>query len=590
MSDSDALTRKQKLTWAIIGLLVIASVAVVAETFTGGFNQYGSGGKLNASAGPEVVLGQNYTLEGGQPATSASINLSKQDLAWLNVSSTGGGPVVQVDTINTTSDGSGHTNVSSISGVGTHNITLQPRRKNFTRVGGGIDSIKITDAKVDDSTADLIYSASSTATIVVETNASNGVQYGLINNDTDEAVDVATAQSDGTVHFTNVDSGTTVSARIAEMGTLFIREELSPHDKITGCTAQGTFFETGDSSNPTILNKTDSDTNGEIDLTGLPVDEEFAVQIQCAGSHNRTILLPDLSQQETVYLLNRSDDTVTVTFDIQDNTGDFSSAGTDFVIQRAINHSIFNSGGFTWDNMAGDEIGAASEVRAVLNHEARYRLKITNDDNETRILGAHVAEANTTVTIRINSISTTADQTQGYFWNFTRINSSGTQMVQFVYNDTQDETTQVELTIHEYGNASRTLHDQTHTGTYGELVVTEQLTGDDRNRTWVAVFTATRDGDTVTGRQVAGRQTNPLGINLDDDWKHRIALLSLVLLGFLVGGGINPQLGSLTVVAAAGMWWYIEWMPTEVTAAAILIAALVAVGFTIGTRQGEPVG
>lgn len=578
---SDGLTRRQKAAWILAGLLVISSVAVVAETFTGGFNQYGSGGKFNASQGPVVVLGQDYNLEGGQPATSASINLSKEDTGWLNVSAEANGPHVTVDIINNTVGSDSWTNVSSVSGTSSANITLQPFDKNFTTIGDGIDSFKYREPKVNDSSAEAIYSSTGTATIVFETNATEGVQYGLVNNETDAALDIATADSDGTVDFTDVPSGSNVEVRIEELGTMTIREEVPDHPTITECTAEATFFETNDDTSPTIINKSDTDGDGTLSFTGLPVDEQFAVQIQCAGYHNRTVLVPDLSQQKTVYLLNQSEDSVNVTFDIQDNTGEFGSPGTDFIVQRAVNRSLFATGGFEWENMAGDEIGAAATQREVLEEGTRYRLKIQNPDGDERILGAHVAEVDGTIPIRINSVDLDANETQGFEWNFTRINSSGTFFVQFAYIDNLDKTTQVELTIHEFGNDSRVLHDQTHTGTYGELVVTEQLTGDDQNRTWVAVFTATRGNDEVTGRQVAGRTTNPLGIALDDNWKHRIALVSLVLIGFLVGGGVNPQLGSIAVVATAGLWYYIEWMPAEVTAASVTIAAIVAIGYTV---------
>jgi hypothetical protein len=60
-------------------MLVVASVSVIADTFTGGFNIFESPGKFNASDGPEVTLGKDIELEGGQSATAKSISLSKED-------------------------------------------------------------------------------------------------------------------------------------------------------------------------------------------------------------------------------------------------------------------------------------------------------------------------------------------------------------------------------------------------------------------------------------------------------------------------------------------------------------------------------
>lgn len=585
-SDDDGLTRKQQLAWALAAFLIVSSTAAIAENFTGGFGaSSGQGGGPDLNSGPQIIFGQNWEHRGGQPATNGqAYNLSTKNDGWINVSGEADGPVIQIDTINET-----WTNTSSISGTGSANITLNPSNKNETAVGGSITAFKFNETKVNDSSIDVIYSASGDATIKVKTNATKGVQYGLVDPDTDQGLDVAAAGSNGWINFTEVPAGTDQQARIQDLGTLVIREEVADHPKITGCTAEAMFFEIGSDDDPTIINKSDGG-NGEIDLTGLPVDSEFAVAISCAGYHNRTILLPDLSQQETVYLLNKSDDTVTVTFDIQDNTGEFSESGTDFVVQRAINRSLFDTGGFSWDNMAGDEIGASSSVRHVLNKEARYRLEITNDEGDTRILGAHVAEANQTVPIRINDVDIDANESQGYNWNLSRINSSGNIFVQFAYVDNENKTTQVELTIHEFGNDSNVLHDDTHSGEFGTLLVTEQVTGDDKNTTWVADFTATRDGEEVTGKQVSGRSTNPLGVPLDDDWKNRIAILSLVLIGFVVGGGVRPDVGALAVVATAGMWHFIGWMPPEVTGVSIGIASLVAVAHTVGTRRGEPVG
>lgn len=585
MSDrSRGISKKQKVTAVLLGMLLVASLVVVAENFTGNHAQIGKGGEFNATEGPLVTTGQTIQLEGGQPGTKNSINLSTLSNGHINVSADSNGPAITIDTINET-----WTNTSSISGTGSTNVTLNPSDKNETAVGGSITAFKFNETKVNDSSIDVIYSASGDATIKVKTNATEGVHYGLIDPDTDEGLDVAQAGSNGWINFTEAPAGTDQQARIEDLGTLVIREEVADHPKITGCTAEAMFFEIGDDDNPTIINKSDGG-NGEIDLSGLPVDEEFAVSISCAGYHNRTILLPDLSQQETVYLLNKSDDTVTVTFDIQDNTGEFSEVGTDFVVQRAINRSLFDTNGFGWDNMAGDEIGASGSARHVLNKEARYRMKITNEDGDTRILGAHVAEANQTVPIRINDVNLEANESQGYNWNLSRINSSGNIFVQFAYVDNENKTTQVQLTIHEFGNDSNVLHDDTHSGEFGTLLVTEQVTGDDKNTTWVANFTATRDGEEIIGKGVSGRTTNPLGVPLDADWKHRIALLSLVLIGFVVGGGVRPDLGAIAVVAAAGMWHYIGWMPVEVTGVTIGIGALVAVGYSVGTRRGEPVG
>lgn len=579
------LTRKEKLAFFLIGIALVPALLTgygVAETFVSDtFGHFGSPGILNATEGPEVTLGQDYDLQDGQPATNKSINLSTQSNGWINVSTT----YSDTDQMQITVDEPNGT-WTRTSGINTDpntEIRLQPSDKQFALVDGGIDTFSYRNISVDDGVVDLEYTASSTGNITVETDATSGTQYGMVTNDTNEGLDVAIADSNGVLVFDEVPTqSSTQQVDIRQLGNLTIREENPAHPTITGCSADVIFYETVD-EDPTIEQATDSDNDGVIDLTGLPVDEEFAARINCGGYYNRTVLIDDLSQQNTAFLLNDSNTAFLITFTIDDVTGKFTTEDASIVVQRAINQSEYSSGGFAWKTIAGDKTGAANELSVDLEDETRYRLRVSDGAGDTRIIGSYTVVGATTVTLRPSVPDINITDVETYKYNATQQNESGTETITFEYFDPDDATTDMTVQIYEQGNETNAFPNQTVTGPLGYVKITQTLTDEEAENNWVVEWNATRDGESIGDEVVVGQLQEPQLQDLPGWIQHAVSAIVLILIGALFSV-VNVEVGAVTTTLVGGGFVYLGWLPVA-AAGAVVVALFVVVLWKAGSNR-----
>lgn len=581
------LSRRQRVALVFIGALLAVTAPIVAETLSSNFavgqNQPIKGQTDN---GLTVELTKNYELEGPQPFTDESLNVSSKSNGWINVSSTGSGSIT-VDEINGT-----WTNVSNVDVQAGNNITLQPSDKNFTKVDDNVDDLRFKDIKVNDGKTDLRYTASGgEATIVVETNASEGTAYGLVDPDSLEGLDVAVADADGTVDFTEVPTRSSFQdVRIEELGTLTIREESSPHNKITGCSLTVKFFEDVE-DDPTIKERTDDDNDGELDLTGLPIDEQFSATAECAGYHNRTVVLNDLSQQETMFLLDKTVSSLENRFTVEDRTGNFPAEETEIIIQKAINRSEYGGepAGFSWTSVAGDDLGADEAFTVDLEEDARYRVKVQNEGGDSRILGAYRPTSAGDINLVIGSVVLDPDDDAGLpEWSGNYTNETDPSQVNFEYNDSQSNTTTIWLEIFEFNNESNKLLSNSSftNGPYGTFSNTQNVPSDEEDTTWVIRFTAERTGaETIQQEIVVGPQ-QPLLPALPT------YLVSILFVGtmWIVAGlfsQLNGHIGALVVAGMGAIFFYVDLVPPEL-GSSVMILSLITAGiiFANEARSG----
>lgn len=591
--------RSTVLGWVLTLLLVSAAVFAgygVARSFNNDFFEFSPDGgvaQYNASDGPRIEIDKSYSLRGGNPFTARSVNISTETNGYVNFSApqgnAGSQPRGNLDEINGT-----WTNVSSLS-VNNANLTINPSDKHAVGVGGGVTEVQFQDVNVNDTETDLIYSSSGTATIIVR-NATPDTQFALIDQSTEEALDLGIADSNGKVVFDEAPSASSEAVRVEKAATLTFREEDEPHDLITGANVSIKLFERQDISDPTIVTREDTDGDGRIPVDALPVDEEFVVLVNTPGYHNDTVLIDDIGSQNQVFVLDKNGSSVENTFTITDRTGQFSPGGqeagsVEVVIEHAINTSEYGADdtGYQWKTIGGDTLGADESYTVDLRFEDRYRIRVRNDEGQERILGAYQAELSGVVDLQISRLSfgVSADDDDWLFDTAYRNSStagSGKKVV-FNYSDPTMNTSEVDVIIHEKGNESNEILNDTFLGPYGNLSVTQDVPAGENNTNWVVDWAAERNGETVSDQAFTGPQTT-IASDLDPFWRQIASVLVILMVIFLFSR-INAGVGAVVTSIVAGMLWQINWLASSTSAAAIVIS--LGVGLWLMYSRGQPV-
>lgn len=579
------MKRRTRIALVLFGVAIAIAVPVMGETLLSSYGASQAPIHHQTDTGLEVVTTKDYDVQSGNPFTATSMNLSTRSNGYIVASSSGSGSVT-IDQIQ------GHwSNASSISAPS--NITLNPGDKNEVTIGAGITEMRFRamgsgtgETGVGDGDLDFIYSAKSQGTIVVTTDAVQGEAYGMVDPDTQQGLDLATAGSAGQITWTEAPAATSQEVLIQQLGTLTIREESEPHNKITSATAEIKFYE-DEEDDPTIVEREAS--NGEIDLTGLPVTEQFVVTVQAPGYHNRTVLLEDLSQQETVFMPARTVSTVENRFVVSDRTGDFPPEDTELVVQRAINRTLYGGSpsGFSWTNIAGDDLGADEAFVVDLEEEERYRILVRNEQGDTRVLGAYTAETTGTINLNIGSVVVDPEAPDTVGWAANRTNSTGDPVkVNFQYNDSTRNTDQLWLRIYEYGNESNVLLSNTSfAGPFGTLNYTHNVPSDENNTEWVVDFTADRgDNATISGKPVVGGSRDIL-TNMPS-WLITIIFVGTIWMTAGVFSQINGSIGGVVVAAMGAVFWFLGVAPPYLGGGVVALSLITGSALFVRDRRG----
>lgn len=369
-----------------------------------------------------------------------------------------------------------------------------------------------------------------------------------------------------------------------------IRDETPPHNKLTGCNAEVTFYE-DEEDDPFIANRSDSDGDGNISLEGLPAQSQFAATINCDGFHNRTVLIDSIFDQQTVFLINTSETTVENRFTITDFTNRYPPDSAEIVIQKAINRSLYDpsltGNNFTWLNVAGDDIGADQAFTTDLIENDRYRLRVQNDAGDSRILGAYIPTTSGTIDLTVGAVDVEyTDSDENIAWSFNQTNETNIERLQFTYSDPQGNTSSVDVLIYERGNDSNVIEDTTFdSGPYGNLTLTKNLTMlGETGKEWVVEFNASRGDGFIAGKAFTNPAVTVQLPNLDEDWRHIIAVLSLIIVGGIFSQA-NVDIGAVAVSGLAGIFWTTGFLNGVTSGAAIAVAIGLALFYKWATRE-----
>ncbi len=354
------------------------------------------------------------------------------------------------------------------------------------------------------------------------------------------------------------------------VGAIDIRDENEPHELINESTVEVLASGSGETVDRQTV------TNGRVNLTGLPTDEEYVIVVDAPGYHVRQIIVEDLFEQSTVFVLNESQSSVENAFFVQDNTGRYDDPK--LVIDKVINRSIYDNDAleeYQWTTIGGDRLGADSRLIIDLQESDRYRITIENEEGDRRILGEYTAAAEGTVTLTVGTITWTNPDGGGYQIEAYQENVSASQdNVVIQYADENNLTSEFCVEVHEDGNQSNVLYAEDCVSDIGEYKATIQVTGDDLNTSWVANWSATVAGEEY-GATTALTGIRELSIPISQPWLGA-GVYILLIGGLAATPKASARTGALLIaVFAFGLaWWGWVAIPGPALALAGAIALL----------------
>jgi hypothetical protein len=363
-----------------------------------------------------------------------------------------------------------------------------------------------------------------------------------------------------------------------------VRNASAPGQLVTGTSNEITvrFFDTGKD----VIKK--NTTTGTLSMSGLPAAPEggYVISVKDGSAFNdRRVIIDSLFRQQTVYLLPSGASSSEVEFEIDDRTGNFKQP--ELFIERPFSRDFDGDGAneTRYDRAFADDFDAAGTITAVLENEVRYRLRLRNADGDERVLGSITPTRARVVTLTVGKLEFNPRQPQDRTFNATASTietQNGTVSdVRFDYRDPTNETSKINVTVRTLngtvlGSAS------TANGPFGDFSFTQPVQ-DPANETYVVEFSATRNGEVVSGQLRPGIAKLPVGIPLKDGLKSLFAVGMLLLVGGLFSAS-NARVGAVvTPLFAAGLW-FIDWLPGAVSIFAVVIALAVGVLFNYARR------
>jgi hypothetical protein len=311
-----------------------------------------------------------------------------------------------------------------------------------------------------------------------EVNASLYIDGSYRGSDTLTAAGTASVSASGltggdhTYHWELADAyGGTASSQtknISVPSNVTIFEETDPDDVVAGpnATITARFFREG--SEVVIERQT---TTGTVSLDGLDPDQEYILVVRVDGFQDRRVILESLYEQTSVYVLNNSVSSSEIFYELRDNTGEFPAATTRLLIEKPIHDNSTNQTRF--QVITGDTFGASATFPATLETDRRYRLRVVNKENDTRVLGDYTVTGDASETLPLGNVILRGSSEEGEAFAAQLDDSAGGRVIRAQYRDPKETTDRIDITIVQYGNESNVLVDnQTINGPFGTATAT----------------------------------------------------------------------------------------------------------------------
>jgi hypothetical protein len=361
-----------------------------------------------------------------------------------------------------TTDGSGVAQFTDLPNSN-HSVALTDDNTAPTLSNADPDGTVATDSptlSVDVDDADF---TADDVTVTIDVNGTQQFQTTISSSQTVSTTVSGLSEGTNTWTVTATDSfgaTTTETYDVNVVGSVSVFNESAPDQKLG--TVNATAYAQSTDSVYSI-----STTNGNIDLTGLPLDE-YVLVLEADGYRTTAFYVSDIATADDAYLLPSNVSTSEIIFELDDSTGRFGDESVLYV-QRALN----TSGSVTYETVVSDEFDASNQIATELVNNERYRLKVVNADGETRVLGTYTPTGDALVPLPIGNVVLRGTSEDSESFAAQLEDSAGGRVIRIQYRNPKQTTDRLDITIVEYGNTSNVLVDnQSISGPFGTATAT----------------------------------------------------------------------------------------------------------------------
>ncbi|KDE56680.1 hypothetical protein EL22_25255 [Halostagnicola sp. A56] len=411
-------------------------------------------------------------------------------------------------------------------------------------IEGELDSFEYRDIDISDNSTDIRYDATGYDFEITLHDLGEDTGVQIVDTESGEIVDSAEVQ-DGSVTLDDLETGSNEISIQNAPDELEIRDEQTEEliESADGEEVEVRFFPEGDSEQV----ETRTTTNGVVDFSGLPTDEEFVITVSTEGYETRSIYIDSILYQQTVYLLSTDADSSLITFSLNDRTDAFPDSDTRLVVQKPIGEENTE-----YRNIAGEYFGADGEQSDTLENGERYRLSVENRDGQSRSLGAFTPVTDDIITLETGQVDIGPPGDSGYVFDASTQGEDDAQEIQVSYRDEDDLTDRVDYRIVEQYNESNVLQDWVSEIDVNEFQDTIPLEGDDASTNWVIQYEINRDGETISDSIPVGG-IGSFNWPLNPKWLQAFGLFAIVGTASLFGGAMSRTGGLVVSVLAFGL-------------------------------------
>jgi len=370
-------------------LIMVVALAGIALAVGPDWSPTGGEVQLGSDTGPDAIVTCGCEVDTSDWTADPQTIVLNTSAGNASVSSPVADTLVKLDNI----EGS-WTNLSAIETNGS-TLTVNPGDKSRVEIEGGLEALNYRrdgEMTLDDGEVDFVYSASSSGSLSVGGLPAD-TDVAAIDDQSETILSSTTTDAQGRATFSGLDSGDHDIRIRKTPETLYVRSETDHSNLLTNASLEIQFYVQGEASDEIVERQS---TDGTINFTGLPADQPFVALVDAPNYTVRRIYVPNLYEQQNIYLLNESETVVTKIFGYSDYTGNYDADETVLMVQRALNGS--------WQTVQGDIIGSTGEYRVQLQQNVRYRLKVLNTrTGQERVLGPYTPVVDGSQQIEIRS-------------------------------------------------------------------------------------------------------------------------------------------------------------------------------------------